>query len=404
MKAQKKHKSRNETFGKTIFDPTDFRHFFLSNEQFLTFKKDNPVTEFDNQPFYENPLIIYSPIRVYFDLTSTCNLRCRTCLNTSGKSLTNELSLEDSIRVIEGLAGDFVFDVRFSGGEPTLKRGWVEILKRTKELGLTFSINSNGIYSSKTIEKLVELNPDEISISVDGFRDGNDYIRGEGTFDRATYSIRQLSVAGCRVTINTAVTSLIKEDDVKKLLDFADEFCYDISFFHVRPIGRASRIKDKLLSYDELNVFMTKVDRMKGEYPNLQVRTRSSSLSGNSVAKENSEQFGLMQGGSDGFTRFNIMSNGDLYAGGCVLYVNPQLRNELVLGNIVSEGYSLLNVWRNSKRLQGIRENSKQLKVKCNQCTDYETKCSGFTLEMELYGQLNPEGNIYCKMSGVKSK
>ncbi len=250
MKAQKKLKSRNETFGKTIFDPNTFRHFFLSNEQFLTFKKDNSVTEFDNQPFSENPLIIYSPIRVYFDLTSTCNLRCRTCLNTSGKPQTDELSLDDSIKVIEGLAGDFVFDVRFSGGEPTLKEGWVKILKRAKERGLTFSINSNGIYSSKTIEDLVEINPDEISISVDGFRDGNDYIRGKGTFDRATDSIRQLSMAGCRVTINTAVTSLIREDDVRKLLDFADEFCEDISFFHARPIGRASRMKDKLLNYE----------------------------------------------------------------------------------------------------------------------------------------------------------
>jgi radical SAM protein with 4Fe4S-binding SPASM domain len=401
---KKKIKSRNETFGRTIFDPNSFTHFFMGEEDFAGFKANNTILEIDNVPAMNNRDILYSPIRVYFDLTLLCNLRCKTCLNNSGNPLNDELDLEQSIRVIEGLADDSVFDVRFSGGEPTLKEGWDIILKRAKELGLTISLNSNGLYNQNTIDRLIEINPDEISISIDGFRKGNDYLRGKGTFDKATESIRELSYAGCRVTINSVVTSLINEEDVRKLLDFADEFCYDISFFHPRPIGRASRIKDKLLSYDELGVFMTKVDKMKSDYPNLQVRTRSSSLRDNSIAPENTEQFGLIQGGSDGFTRFNIMSNGDLYAGGCVLYVNPQLRSELVLGNIVSEGYSLLNVWRNSKKLQKIRQNSKQFKERCDHCIDYKTKCSGFTLEMELYGQLNPEGNIYCKNSGVKSK
>ncbi len=145
---------------------------------------------------------------------------------------------------------------------------------------------------------------------------------------------------------------------------------------------------------------MAKVDRMRMEYPGLNVRTRSSSLRDNSMTRRSARKFGLMQGGSDGFTRFNIMSNGDLYAGGCTMYVNQRLRGKLVLGNIVSDGYSLLNVWRNSLRLQKIREESVRLKARCDTCVDYETKCSGFTLEMELYGQLNPEGNIYCKISG----
>ncbi len=399
MKEKKQVKSRNETFGKTIFDPNSFEHFFLLNEDFLKFKKNNAIIEFDNQPFFKDTSIIYSPIRVYFDLTAACNLRCKTCLNNSGVPLNDELSLEQSIKVIEGLSNDSVFDVRFSGGEPTLKEGWDTILKRAKEIGLTISLNSNGLYTQNTLEKLIEINPDEVSISLDGFREGNNYIRGKGTFDKATESIKQLSYAGCRVTINSVVTSLINEEDVRKLLDFANEFCYDISFFHPRPIGRASKIKDKLLDYDELSVFMIKVDELKAEYPNLEVRTRGSSLRENSI---NSEQFGLMEGGSDGFTRFNIMSNGDLYAGGCVLYVNPQLRDELVLGNIVSERYSLLNVWRYNKRLQTIRQNSKQFKERCDQCIDYGKKCSGFTLEMELYGQLNPEGSTYCKLSGVK--
>jgi len=398
MKILKPFKSRNENFGKTVFDPNTFKYSLMSNEDFSKFKTINNVKELDNIPFIKNLSILYSPIRVYFDLTLLCNLRCKTCLNESGNPLSDELSLEKAIKVVEGLAKDYIFDVRFSGGEPTLKEGWDKILKRAKELGLTISLNSNGVYRDKTIDKLVEINPDEITISLDSYKEHNDYIRGKGSFDKAINSIKELNSAGCRVTINSAVTSMLKEKDARKLMEFANEFCEDISFFHTRPIGRAARIKGKLLKYEELNSFMEKIEKMKKEYPNIDTRTRSISLKANSIDQKITKNFGLIQGGADGFTRFNIMSNGDLYAGGCVLYVNPDLKNNLVLGNIVQEEYSLLNIWRNNERLKKIREESTRLKERCNNCAEYETKCPGFTLEMELYGQVNPDGNIYCKM------
>lgn len=401
MKILKPFKSRNETFGKTIYDPNTFKHFFIPNETFLDFKKENVVEEFDNPPFFDNPSILYSPIRIYFDLTLKCNLRCKICLNKSGKPLEDELSLEDSIKVIDGLKNDSIFDIRFSGGEPTLKQGWDKILKRAKESGLTVTLNTNGIYNEKIIDKLIEIKPDEITVSLDGYKEHNDYIRGEGNFEKAINSIKLLKSAGCRVTINSAITSVFDDKDIRGLLGFADKFCDDISFFHARPIGRAADMKDKIVNYDQLDVIMKKIETMKKEYPTLAVRTRSYSLKSNSIGLEDTESFSLLEGGPDGFTRFNVMSNGDLYAGGCVPYVEPKLQNELKLGNIISENYSLLNIWRHSDKLRQIRATSSQLKHKCDNCAEYRTKCQGFTLEMELYGQVNPEGNIYCK---IKSK
>lgn len=400
MMQLKPFKSRNEVFGKTIYDPNTFKHSFMSNKEFAVFKTHHNVEELNNIPFFGIPSILYSPIRVFFDLTLSCNLKCITCLNDSDRPLDDELRVEECMNVIEGLKRDFVFDVRFSGGEPTLKRGWDQILKKSKEEGLTVTLNTNGIYNKKTIDSLINTMPDEITISIDGYKEHNDYIRGEGAFDAAVNSIRILKSAGCRVTINTVVTSILDEDDIKGLLEIAADFCDDISFFQARPIGRISKTKGLLLNYGGLAELMAKIENIKEGYPSLNVRIWGNSLDSNSISQSKSERFNLMEGGVDGFTRFNIMSNGDLYAGGCALYVDQASKDELRLGNIIQENYSLLKVWRFSEKLKEIRKLSSNLKERCDNCGDYQTRCQGFTLETELYKKKNPGGIIYCRRPG----
>ena len=55
-------------------------------------------------------------------------------------------------------------------------------------------------------------------------------------------------------------------------------------------------------------------------------------------------KFGLKLGGPDGFTRFNLLADGSVWAGGYVPYIDPKLN----LGNVKNENFSLLNIWRNS--------------------------------------------------------
>ncbi len=77
-------------------------------------------------------------------------------------------------------------------------------------------------------------------------------------------------------------------------------------------------------------------------------------------------------------------------------YVSSLSKMEMSLGNIKDEGYSLLNIWRNSPKLWQLRELSSDLQKRCNQCDSYNSECSGFTLEMELYRKLYNK-NPFCK-------
>jgi len=130
--------------------------------------------------------IIYSPIRVYYELTTACNLRCKTCFNKSGEALKDELSSDEVIKIIEGLRKDNILDLRFTGGEITTKKGWDEILQHAKDLGFAVSMNTNAIFNDENIiDKIVEIAPNQVTLSFDGTKKTNDFIRGKGSFDRA---------------------------------------------------------------------------------------------------------------------------------------------------------------------------------------------------------------------------
>ena len=88
---------REESFGYTFFDKRNLKHKFLLQKEIKPWYKKNNIKEDEvehlkikNNSFRKD--IIYSPIRVYFETTLRCNLRCRYCYNSSGMSRDKELS------------------------------------------------------------------------------------------------------------------------------------------------------------------------------------------------------------------------------------------------------------------------------------------------------------------------
>jgi MoaA/NifB/PqqE/SkfB family radical SAM enzyme len=391
---------RNECFGQTVYSVSALRHEYRSHgegESVFGMDTGQLVDNYANEPFHDFPDLLYAPVRVYVDLTLGCNLRCSTCLNCSGIPLVDELSAAQLCRVVEGIRSNCVFDVRFSGGEPTLKEGWQEICLCAKACGLVFSLNSNGVLSRTSLDGLIAIAPDEVSISLDGGRAVHDFLRGNGVFDKAVGTIQALNAAGCRVTINCAVSKLIADNDIETLLCIADAHCKDISFFHMRPLGRARELRQFILDFDELDACMRRIESLKRQCKYTVVRTRSRSLHLNMIDYETYCKYGLAVGGPDGFTRLNVLSNGDVFAGGCVPYVGENASEEFRLGNIVEEEYSLLNIWRDNQKLKEIRRWSSSLYERCAECGQFKYRCHGFSLEMELQGHGREERNRFCR-------
>ncbi len=82
----------------------------------------------------------------------------------------------------------------FLGGEPLLSNKLFESLMLAKYYSIITSITTNVILLNDVISQLIIIcNVDEIIISIDGMSsETNDYIRGEGNFNKVVDGIRNL--------------------------------------------------------------------------------------------------------------------------------------------------------------------------------------------------------------------
>jgi len=389
---------RAEPFGYTLFDRVKLQHKFLRKEELndnlmfngvkvMSFEKwDGEVSNLPNH-------LLYAPIRVYYELTRRCNLRCKFCFNNSGNSLPNEMNLNDIKSTLRELRKDNVFDIRFSGGEPTLHPNWYEIMNYAKELGFTVSMNTNGNFNeSDTIEKIASLDLEQVAVSIDGGKELHDSIRGKGTFEKAVKTLERLYSKGVHLRINTVLTKGTI-NYLEEILGLAEKYTEEINFFYMRTIGRALEMLNQVISIEELNEFDRKVESLKPNYPHINIMHGSEVMLMNSVDKGIKQKFGLEMGGPDGFTRFNLLPDGSIWPGG----YTPYLKKEFLLGNIKDEGFTILNVWRNSPKLDEFRQISLNLQKKCFACSDKGTFCPGAAIEMEFYRELNQKHkNPYC--------
>jgi len=135
------------------------------------------------------------PFMLNFAVTYHCNSRCLTCSIWKKKS-KNELTLEE----IEKFAKENRFSwIRFTGGEPTLRSDIVEIAKVFEKYSKPYfvSIPTNSLLGElayKRIEEISKLNFRlAITVSLDGYRELHDYIRGvKGNFDKAIFLFKKL--------------------------------------------------------------------------------------------------------------------------------------------------------------------------------------------------------------------
>ncbi len=125
--------------------------------------------------------------------TYRCNSRCSMC--NIWKHPTHpdyELDLATLAKLPSG------FDhINITGGEPTLRTDLMDICDVLYPKAATLEISTNGLRGA-VLEKVVSAYPDvKIRISVEGFDDTNDSIRGErGGFEKKMDAMRRLIAAG----------------------------------------------------------------------------------------------------------------------------------------------------------------------------------------------------------------
>jgi len=144
--------------------------------------------------------------------TQGCNLACRHCYANARKPLRDEMTTEELKRLIDDLASmpwkNDVSRVALTGGEFFTRPDALEIIDRVHAKGFKVLVSTNGLLlSDDMISRLSHYATNlKISVSLDGpTAEVHEIIRGKGTFEQTTTTIRKLAASGVFVGVNMFV-------------------------------------------------------------------------------------------------------------------------------------------------------------------------------------------------------
>jgi cyclic pyranopterin phosphate synthase len=194
-------------------------------------------------------------------LTDRCNLRCSYCMPAEGLEwLPNDDVLTDDeiVRLITiGVERLGIREVRFTGGEPLLRRGLADIVRRTAALSPRpeTSITTNGLGLTHTAKALAEAGLDRVNVSLDTVR-SEDFltITRRDRFADVVAGLEAASAAGLGpVKVNAVLLRGINDDQAPELLQWCMDRGYQLRFIEQMPLDAQHRwSRESMVTADEI--------------------------------------------------------------------------------------------------------------------------------------------------------
>ncbi|QCX27508.1 GTP 3',8-cyclase MoaA [Nocardioides jishulii] len=176
-------------------------------------------------------------------LTDRCNLRCTYCMPAEGLDwlpAEEQLTDDEVVRLVRlGVERLGIREVRFTGGEPLLRRGLVDIVRRcAEEVDAEFSLTTNGLGLKRSASALAAAGLGRVNVSLDTVR--------PETFTRLTLRHRLDDVvaglaaaheAGMRpVKVNAVLLRGVNDREAPELLAWCLERGYELRFIEQMPL------------------------------------------------------------------------------------------------------------------------------------------------------------------------
>lgn len=317
-----------------------------------------------------------------WEFTLKCNLRCSHCGSSAGVPRANELKTKECFELCEELADLGCEDVSLMGGEPFLREDWVSIAQCINDLGMNLNFVSNGVVLDKYIDKISQLEPKVVGISLDGMKETHESIRGKGTWEKTVKAIDLLRKENIQTTVITTVSKINFKDlpEMKDLL-FKKEVNWQIQV--AMPFGNFK--KEQMLSKEEFYataLFIAK-ERIKNKFEDIPV------IGAHCYGYYSKILPGCEWNGcSAGISAIGITSDGNIV--GCLSMGNDRF----IEGN--RRDKSLKEIWEDTNNFAYNRK-FEELKIgpNCTNCK-YEVECKGGCNSMSYTTTQKFHNDPYC--------
>lgn len=167
------------------------------------------------------------PLNITLDLTYECNLDCKFCFL---HFLGQDNLIKNEPYLTYGEIEKIVFSLRrkktsffLTGGEPTLRKDLIDIVKLIKENRFKCGIFTNAVSLGPAIsEGLLKLNIDYLFFSLDGPRDIHDGLRGQGRFEKTYSNIAHIAKRRSKSRPKIIMNVLFLKENYRRLLEVID--------------------------------------------------------------------------------------------------------------------------------------------------------------------------------------
>jgi MoaA/NifB/PqqE/SkfB family radical SAM enzyme len=133
------------------------------------------------------------PLSAHVKLTENCQAKCISCDYWKTR-WDDALNTDRAVDLVNQIADAGIGTLRFTGGEPLLRRDFFQVLQKSNSSSFKrIILQTNGLLLKKLHEEVNDSPISDVSVSIDGLKDTNDHIRGiRGYFDLAMEGIKLL--------------------------------------------------------------------------------------------------------------------------------------------------------------------------------------------------------------------
>lgn len=191
-------------------------------------------------------------------LTDRCNFRCIYCMPEDGVEWLPRaeiLSFEEILRLVRVFARLGVRKVRLTGGEPTVRRGFSELIGQiaTVEGIERVLITTNGLLLAKEAAHWKSLGLHGVNVSLDTLKEERfaEITRRKG-LDDVLRGIEAAITAGLHTKVNVVVLPGVNDDEIVDFVEFIRTRPAQVRFIEFMPFLGNQWNPDRVFGYREM--------------------------------------------------------------------------------------------------------------------------------------------------------
>tara|TARA_R110001583_G_scaffold41040_2_gene130687 strand:+ start:1126 stop:2112 length:987 start_codon:yes stop_codon:yes gene_type:complete len=229
-------------------------------------------------------------------ITDRCNLRCQYCMPAHGIDIVDRkelLSYKEMYRVTRVLSELGVNKVRLTGGEPFVRKDFINFLEslafndKLDEINIT----TNGALISNHIDKLEALNINSINLSIDSLqREKFAQITRRDVFENVYDTFEKLEKSKLNLKLNIVVQSGFNTDEIIDFVELSKDKNIAVRFIEEMPFnGKGQRAMDEVWNYTKI------INHIKNHYSEIEpLISKKSSTSKNFKIPNYKGSFGII--------------------------------------------------------------------------------------------------------------